>query len=333
MGGVENAHQSFVGDDLSQELGANVSPSLSWTGAPAAAKSFALIVHDPDAPTGVGGFTHWIVYNIPASAKGFAKGAGSKGGTLPAGAQQATTSFGAPGYGGPCPPAGDKPHRYVFTLYALNAEKLDLPANATQALAGFTINGASIGKATMTAKATKLPFCATLRPNNFAPATGGSGAEVQKVAAPGGDLLAVVKEIIAAGGGKTPLQEAKVVVAGGRGLKEAQHFKLIEDLAAAFGPGVAAVGASRAVVDAGWRPHSEQVGQTGKVVSPPLYFAIGISGAIQHLAGMRTARTIVAINKDADAPIFKVADFGIVGDAFEVVPALTKAIAAVVAGK
>ena len=124
---------------------------MAWSGAPAATKSFALIVHDPDAPTGVGGFTHWIVYNIPASAKGLAKGAGSKGGSLPAGAAQAPTSFGTPGFGGPCPPAGDKPHRYVFTVYALNTEKLDIAANSTQALAGFTINGAKLATASMTA--------------------------------------------------------------------------------------------------------------------------------------------------------------------------------------
>jgi electron transfer flavoprotein alpha subunit len=189
------------------------------------------------------------------------------------------------------------------------------------------------GKVTMTVRAARLPFCATLRPNNFAPATGGSGAETSKKAPPAGDLLAVVKEIVGSSTGRTPLQEAKVVVSGGRGLKEPAHFKMIEDLAAAFGPGVAAVGASRAVVDAGWRPHREQVGQTGKVVSPPLYIAIGISGAIQHIAGMRTARTIVAINKDPEAPIFKIADFGIVGDAFEIVPALTAAIAELVAHK
>jgi Raf kinase inhibitor-like YbhB/YbcL family protein len=132
--------------------GQNVSPALAWTGAPAGTKSFALILHDPDAPTGVGGFTHWIAYNIPASATGLARGAGAADGkALPAGAMQATTSFGAPGYGGPCPPAGDKPHRYVFTLYALNTDKVTLPPNATQALAGFTINGARIGSATFTA--------------------------------------------------------------------------------------------------------------------------------------------------------------------------------------
>ena len=128
----------------------------------------------------------------------------------------------------------------------------------------------------------------------------------------------------ASGGAKLDLGEAPVIVSGGRGLKEAANFKLVEDLAAAFGN--AAVGATRAVTDDGWRPHSDQIGQTGRLVSPDLYVACGISGAIQHLAGMRTAKTIVAINKDREAPIFKVADYGIVGDVLQVLPVLTDAV-------
>ncbi|MFL6244981.1 MAG: electron transfer flavoprotein subunit alpha/FixB family protein [Thermoanaerobaculia bacterium] len=179
------------------------------------------------------------------------------------------------------------------------------------------------GKAFATVDVTSTPAIATTRPNAFPlEEAGGGAAEVVNVSAPADNRVKLVETKVPEAG-ELSIAEADIIVSGGRGLKEAQNFSHIRDLAHAIG---GAVGASRATVDAGWIDHQHQVGQTGRVVSPNLYIAAGVSGAIQHLAGMSSSKHIVAVNKDPEAPIFRVADLGVVGDLFQILPALTEEV-------
>ncbi len=183
------------------------------------------------------------------------------------------------------------------------------------------------GKVFLSLRLTSSPQIATLRPNVFPIlSAAGTAAEVIRESAelPAAGPKARVSEIVGESGGEIDVSEADVVISGGRGMKGAENFALLKEISALIPR--SAVGASRSAVDSGWIDHQHQVGQTGKTVSPNLYMAFGISGAIQHLAGMSSSKVIVAVNKDPDAPIFKVADFGVVGDLFQVIPALKEEI-------
>lgn len=206
-------------------------------------------------------------------------------------------------------------------------------------LEDVTALGAEDGKVTATrftylsrvterVRAESLPVVVSVKPNVFAaaePAERSGEVKDEAASLDERDLRVEASERRTAQGGRVALEDAKIVVTGGRGVGDADGFaRLVEPLADALGAGV---GSTRAVVDAGWRPYSEQVGQTGKTVTPELYLALGVSGAVQHLSGMNRSKVIVAVNKDPDAPIFKVCDYGVVGDVNEVVPALKDAIA------
>ena len=191
--------------------------------------------------------------------------------------------------------------------------------------AGTVVKSHFSGRTTATLQLKGHPFICSLRPNTVEPVKAPAAAEVARFQAPVQDAGRMrVKEIKKAGTGAVDLTEANIIITGGRAIGSADNFKMLRDCAQALG---AAVGASRAAVDAGYAPHSMQVGQTGKTVSPKLYIACGVSGAVQHFAGMKTSKVIVAINSDKDAPIFGKSNYGILGDIFEVVPLLTEVAA------
>jgi len=205
----------------------------------------------------------------------------------------------------------------VRTGSGLLADAVDLDADGTATQSVFG------GAVEVRSKVTVGTNLVTIRPNSTPPVEQAGAAAVEQLTVEVSDAAKgakIVESVVEAKGGRPDLGDAAIVVSGGRGVGDADGFRIIEELADTLG---AAVGASRAATDAGWYPHQNQVGQTGRTVSPQLYIAAGISGAIQHRAGMQTSKTIVAINKDPEAPIFELADFGLVGDLFTVVPALT----------